>query len=104
MSRKLTCPQCREKFTNVKIEGGCVRCPCCNVTIFQYRFPEDSAMTPREFLSTLDTRGTVAARSLRQYFPNIRATAANAFAAASMVSFMWPILAQTFEKEDEQAS
>lgn len=99
MFSSLTCPKCLSRFKTVTIEDDEVRCPDCGETIFQYRFPGEENLTPKEFMALLDTRGTDAIRQCRRWFRGKFALVA----AAAFVPYLWTFLARTFEKaSDEQ--
>ena len=96
MINNLTCPnrKCGKRFRNVAVEDGAVRCPHCKEVVFQYRFPGDETMTPKEFMALLDKRGVEATRQARRFFPGKLSIAA----AGMFIPFVWTFLAQTFEK------
>lgn len=94
----LTCPTCKAKFKNIKIEEGEVRCPKCKATIFRYRFDGDDQLTPDEFAGLLEKRGPEAVKSARRWFRGKMALAA----AGAFVAYLWPHLAKTFEKAGSQ--
>jgi len=95
----LTCPKCRARFKNIKIEAGEVRCPECHATIFEYRYPWDNDLSPAEFTELFDQRAPGAVQSARRWFRGKFALAA----AGAFVAYLWPHLAKTFEKESSDA-
>lgn len=101
--KKLKCPQCRSVFDNVKIEYGAVRCPFCGATMFRYKFDDENNLTPDAFMKLMDTRGADAAKAAMDWFPsNVRFK--QVYSAGMFIAFIWPHLAMTFARNDDDQS
>lgn len=98
MISALHCPSCHAEFKTVCIEDGYIKCPECKTVIFQYRFPGEESLTPKEFMKLLDTRGGDAVRQSRKWFRGKFALAA----AGVFVPYVWTFLAKTFVKPAEE--
>ena len=98
MISALHCPHCHAAFKNVCIEDGFVKCPECKAVIFQYRLPGEEALTSKEFMKLLDTRGGDAVRQSRKWFRGKFALVA----AGAFVPYLWTFLATTFQKPVEE--
>jgi DNA-directed RNA polymerase subunit RPC12/RpoP len=93
------CPACRVHFADVAIRGGALRCPSCDIRLFQFVRPgDDPAMTPAQFMQLIDTRGIELGQAARRW---MRGGALKTLIASGVfVSFIWPHLASTLEGKD----
>lgn len=100
MISSLHCPHCHHQFKNACIEDGAVKCPSCKAVIFQYRFPGEETLTPKEFMKLLDTRGVALTKDVKHWFHG----PARRLAAGAFIVYVWAFLATTFQSEQKDVN